>query len=473
MNAVAASAVGVQLQRLVVRYPGAQPRPPISLELAPGGYTLIAGPTGAGKSTLALALGGVLETMTHARVRGGIRVGEHELRTLEPAARSRLTSAVWQHPEAQLAHRTVYDEVCAGLDYRRVPAEEGLRRSREAIELVGLGHLAPERDPLTLSGGEQQRLALAAALVLETPLLVLDEATSQLDPDAIRGFTAAIDRARARRPLTLVAIDHRITPHLGRADRLLVLDAEGRIAFDGDPSTLTSDTGRCTALGLGLPEPAAERRWHEASPPSDPALRMTAVQHRVRDRVLLQASLALPRGAVALVTGPNGSGKTTLLRALAGSITTTGEAVPSRRARIRLGIGSAPQNGGDLALTESVRSELHLVRAASRTPIDTDALLALAGLDHLAHAHPQRLSTGQRQRLSVLLAVAGSPGLLLLDEPTSAQDAAGARRVQDLAAHGAADRVTLIATHEPSTFETIATHRIRLDAGRVTAVETR
>ena len=431
------------------------------------------GPTGCGKSSLALALVGVLQETGSARVTGDIRLDGASLDELERHERPTRIAAIWQRPEAQLFRSTILDEVRAALDFQCVPATEGDRRAREAIRRAGLAHLDEERDPLSLSGGEQQRLALAATLVLRPAVLVLDEVASHLDRTGLERLRAILAETRRRRPLTVIAFDHRPERHAGLADRVVVLDQRGRIALDGTPEEVFGrHAERCRAIGVRLADDEASRGGTDVAPPvvdgGPPALTARSLTlRRGGSRVLREVSFALPLGATALLTGENGAGKSSLLRAVAGDRRgLRGGVEPPDRPRRRAGIGYAPQRGSELMFARTVRDEL-LLALPPRRAADADVLLERAGLRDVACAHPLRLSGGQRQRLSVLLATAGDPALLLLDEPTSAQDARGAERIRALIAHGAEARTTIVATHEGELLRGIATHRIALADGRV------
>lgn len=194
-------------------------------------------------------------------------------------------------------------------------------------------------------------------------------------------------------------------------------------------------------------------------------------------QILYEVDMRLPRGALALITGDNGAGKSTLLRLLAGEHRpTSGRLRPSRRRRLRMGIGYAPQRAGDLMLRSTVLEELCTVIAHGRRGQDPETverateILSAAGLAGCARAHPLWLSGGQRQRLAVTLALAGDPSLALFDEPSSAQDRRGTDRVLELIARGHDERVTVIATHEPEIFEGLATHHVHLDRGRIGSI---
>ncbi|MGO1852757.1 MAG: ATP-binding cassette domain-containing protein [Microbacteriaceae bacterium] len=469
---------GIALRDLTIAYGDSDPVIDIpELELPAGSYTLVTGPTGCGKSTLALALVGLAGEMLDATVSGSIRVAGRDPAELDQAERAALVGAVWQRPEAQLFRRTLLEEVQAGLDFQRIPALDGAERARAALGQVGLSHLDEQRDPLALSGGEQQRLSLAGVLALDPHLLVLDEAFSQLDAPGRNRFTEAIVTLRARRPVTVVAFDHRPDPHLGAADRVIVLDRDGRVALDGAPAQVYSREGeQCRQIGVRIPARTTSSRTtrpaRAVQTAGSPALRIDSLDiTRGRAPVLRNVGLDLPQGAVAILTGPNGAGKSTLLAAIAGSVGPARDTItPPRRRRLRAGIGYAPQRGSELMLASSVQDELRLASPPGTSPSDEELgrLLDEAGLTELTDHHPQRLSGGQRQRLATLLAVAGRPKLLLLDEPTNAQDAHGLERIRALISHHANERVAIVATHEPDELDGIATHRLALHKGRLT-----
>jgi energy-coupling factor transport system ATP-binding protein len=311
-------------------------------------------------------------------------------------------------------------------------------------------------------------------LALEPSVLVLDEAFSQLDDDGQAAFSAALRELRQRRGTTVVALEHRPDPHLDAADRVLVLDGDGTVAIDGEPGRVFAEH-RKLVRRIGVREPTGSGRGRVvgALTPPRPAAgaALSAESLRVvrrRTTVLESVDLELPCGAIATLTGPNGAGKSSLLAAIAGRRRTSrGTIRPGRRLRIGNGIGYAPQRGGELMLTRTVRVEVALAHppCAAPTEGDIDRMLDAAGLLSLADRHPLRLSGGQRQRLSVLLACVGDPGLVLLDEPTHAQDARGVDQVLGLVREGAADRVTVIATHEPEAFDAVATHRLSVRDG--------
>lgn len=201
----------------------------LDLDLPRGSLTLVCGSTGSGKSTLALALAGSPRVSWTGSVEGG------------PAA------VVWQDPGAQMCGRSLLDEVRLPMDYACVPADEADRRARGLIRRVGLARLSEDTDPMRLSGGEQQRLSLAAALAQDAPVLVLDETTSQLDPDGRRVFMRVLDEAAAGR--TIIAADHNPEPYLRRCDRSSSSAPRDASSSTGPDYPITPRSSACAPPG--------------------------------------------------------------------------------------------------------------------------------------------------------------------------------------------------------------------------------
>ncbi len=385
----------------------------LHLDFTNGSYTLICGPTGCGKSTLALALSGELNAQMEGEVSGG------------PVA------VVWQDPGAQLCGRTVVDEVRLPMDYRNVPADVSTRRAHELIADVDLRGVEPERDPVRLSGGEQQRLVLAAALAQECPVLILDEATSQLDHQGREQFETVV---QAHANSTIIAIDHDPTHHLKRADRVIVLGEGGVVCHDGP--TLPDDPARFGIRAPGITLPQYSSRLGAADTGIDLGFG------------------SFPLGSVIAVVGANGSGKSTLLRQLA-----------RRRDLLRRGVAWVPQRGAHYLLRDTVAGELD-VGPGSFSPAEA----GLAGCEQLA---PLSLSGGQRQRLALAHALGqANLSLALLDEPSYSQDLAGTRQVIDLITRDVERRVTLIASHDQLLIDAVATHVATMADGEVRQVAT-
>ncbi|AIQ64062.1 polyamine ABC transporter ATPase [Paenibacillus stellifer] len=218
----------------------------VSLDIDSGEFIALLGRNGSGKSSLTRLLNGI-ETPSAGEV---IVDG---LSTEDPAAIPsirRLVQIVFQNPENQQVGLTAFEDIAFGLSNIGWPHEEMSDRIAWAIRLVGLK--APEDRPVSgLSGGEKQKLALAAVLALAPSYLILDEATSMLDPAARRQFVETLHEVRSKHPFTLIYITHHMDEVMD-ADRWVIF-REGEIAASGTPDELATDPERLSDCGLELP----------------------------------------------------------------------------------------------------------------------------------------------------------------------------------------------------------------------------
>jgi energy-coupling factor transport system ATP-binding protein len=451
------------IRAVTYRYPGAATPAllDVSMDVEPG-LTVIAGPSGGGKSTLLRLLNGLVPHFHGGRIRGAVRVGEHDALRTPTALLARDVGFVFQDPETQFVRTMVEDEVAFALENTAVPADRIGARVEEAMAAAGVLSLAG-RAVATLSGGERQRVAIAAALALNPRVLALDEPTAQLDPDGARAVIEACARL-GRSGTRVVMSEHRVDRLLTLSDRLGVM-TDGRLAGPGpvramlgelvDPPQLV-ELGR--ALGWGtMPMTIAEAaalvpRIGELpaaprpSPRGDAAWEMgrAVIGHGLHP-LLEDVDLAGMSGEIVVLMGPNGGGKTTLLRSIAGLHYPTSGTVRRRSERVAY----LPQDPGVLLHRRSVRAEVEYTLARCHSAEPAAHALGSLGLAAMAERYPGDLSSGQRQRAALAAILAGDPPLVLLDEPTRGMDgnarAALTTLLRRLATGGAA---VVVATHD-------------------------
>ncbi len=491
----------VSISGLGYRYPEAESDSliDVDLEIEPGELIVLAGRSGSGKTTLLRACCGLVPHYHGGDVRGEARVAGLDVRDHGPAELGGAVGLVAQDPETQVVSTTVRAELELPLEIRGEPPAARARAVEEVSLALAMPHLL-ERPVDTLSGGELQRVALAAALVGRPQLVLLDEPTSQLDPVAGDELVGLLRRLNEEWGTAIVLAEHRLERCLGAADRALAM-AGGRIAFDGcprdllrwalehDPALATPGARMFELAGLGEPPVGVKdaRRALRAlgiesreAPPAHPAqngsgpaggpvaleLRNAWVElddgSGPRD-VLRGVDLKIRRGERVALMGRNGAGKTTLLRAAAGRL----EAARGR-ASAPAGCALCPQSPGDLLVRERVGDELP--GDAGRAALDA------TGLDWAEDADPRDLSGGERQRLALAIVMAGRaagdalPGLVCLDEPTRGLDRARKADLAEwsasLAARGAA---VVIATHDVEFAASFAQRVVLLGRGEVIA----
>ena len=404
---------------------------------------MLLGASGSGKSTLLAGMAGLLE--------GGESEGQLRIDGLDPRAARERVGVVLQDPEASLVMGRAGDEVAFGLENRCVPADEIWPRVDEALEMVGFAY-GRDRPTDALSGGEQQRLAIAAALALRPGLLLLDEPTANLDPDGAALVRAALTQVLASGGQTMVLVEHRVAEASRLVDRVVVLQAGGGVLADGPPDKVFAERGdELAEAGVWVPDHPLQPPTRQPGLAAEPLLIADGVGYRYPG----EASLAVGpvdlevRSSEALaIVGPNGSGKSTLalllgglLRPAIGSVAAPdGDPVWRLPAhRLAETIGSVFQDPEHQFLAGTVREELTLGPLRSRNPGAQVArraaeLMERLHLTALAEANPFTLSGGEKRRLSVATALTGEPRVLVLDEPTFGQDRRTAVELLDLLA---------------------------------------
>ena len=414
-------------------YPGAQPAlRDVSLELEPGEVLALLGPSGSGKSTLLRALAGLVPHFHGGRFSGRVVVAGLDTRVARPAELAGAVATVFQDPEDQIVMTIVANEIAFGLENLGVSPAAIWPRVERALTSVDALHLWG-RKTAELSGGELQRVCLASALALEPRLLLLDEPTSQLDPDAAALFLDAVERLGA----TVVLSEHRVARALELATRVVFVDG-GRIVVDA-------------ASAEALEWLRAERPgWTDAcvpvtQAPSDHLVlsaRGISFAYREAMPVLDGVDLDLRRGEIVSLGGPNGSGKSTLARIVSGLLEPQAGTI-----ELRGRPGYLSQDPGRYLVKETVLAEAAL--AVNGDEQRARAALSQVGLGWAAGRHPRDLSSGERERLAVAAVAVAEPDLLVLDEPTRGLDPV---RKTELAAwlerYAASGKAILIATHD-------------------------
>ena len=493
----------------------------VTFDIEQGEVVLLLGPSGSGKSTLTLALNGLIPHAVPATMTGTVEAGGLDTATTHTATLSTHVAMVFQDPDAQIVTGTVYDEVAFGPENLRLPLDEVRARAEDSLRRVGLWERRDE-NPDRLSGGGRQRLAIACALAMGSPLIVLDEPTANLDPQGIDDVYAALTDVVAAGDRAILLVEHNLDAAMGFVTRAIVLDREGAVAFDGPAGEIIrTHADELLAMGVWLPaatlaalrmrgdgipldplpltpdELAAALDAQGVSPAAVPvaapapdaapiirARGLTVTRHRTE--ILHGVDLDIAPGTLTAIVGANGAGKTTLIQALAGVVPP-----PKRRVDVD-GLDPATASPRDLAarigfvfqnpehqfIAHTVFDELaHGLTLRPSTGSGTQAqgprdqritdaeiakrvqeMLARFGLEHKAEVHPFLLSGGEKRRLSVGTALITRPQVLALDEPTFGQDRARASELLALLQGLRAEGTTIV----------IVTHDLQLVAEHAT-----
>ena len=471
----------VRLEQVRVRYPAS--RTPaldgVTLPVASGSRVGVAGRTGAGKSTLALLAAGFIPRVVRATVEGRATVGETDLVTAEPRDLLGRVGIVFATPANQLSASklTVREELAFGLENLAVPRAEMDGRIDAVLARLGISHLA-EREPFALSGGEQQRVAIASIVTMGTEVLVLDEPTAQLDPAGTEAIADLLGEL-ARDGVAVLCTEHDPAV-LQTMDRVAVLEAGGLAALDipgralgsaalpegldppalvrlaeaagADPARAFDEPFVAAALAAhrgpwpldGTREPAGPLAWTPVRERPPLAVELDDVRFSYPDGVeaLRSVSLRIEPGEAVAIVGQNGSGKTTLVKHLNGLLRPTSgrvllggsDATSESISRLAETVGFVFQNPDDQLFERSVEREASFGPRRMGLPADTvtrlvDQAIELAGLSGVRATNPYDLDLSTRKLVGLASVLATDPAVVVLDEPTTGQDGPGVARV--------------------------------------------
>lgn len=518
--AVGHHGVDVLLTEFGWHHPGRETPSLLSLtaRIRPGERVMLLGPSGAGKSTLLRAMAGVEQDPD-----GESRSGDLRINGVDPREARGSVGFMHQDPETQVILARVGDDVAFGLENLAVPREQIWPRVTEALKQVGLD-LPLEHSTTELSGGQKQRLALAGTIAMRPGLLLLDEPTASVDERGAVELRDAVDRVVRQAGTTLVVVEHRVGLWESVVDRVIVLDDNGRIAFDGPTrDVLVNARHLLQQQGTWVPEWTPRTRPAPARDTSAAPLleaRELAVsrdqpggrwvaRRRRRERkawakerdtgphtypiaagspAACDITFTVRAGQALAVTGENGAGKSTLALTLAGLLLPTegevhataalADGVPGdpslwEGSELITRIGTVFQHPEHQFLCSTVRAELEYgpLQAARRGAgpgVDEeriDELLDRLDLTDIADANPFTLSGGQKRRLSVATVLAASPHVLILDEPTFGQDAQTWRELVNLLVEELENgTAVVVVTHDRDLVRALNAAEVRLGA---------
>ncbi|MEI7771466.1 MAG: ABC transporter ATP-binding protein, partial [Chloroflexales bacterium] len=209
----------IELSHVSYRYPGAAAAAihDLTLSIAEGEFLLVCGPSGAGKSSFLRLLNGLVPHFYGGRFSGGVRLWGRDTLQHQPRDMADLVGFVFQDPESQFVVDVVEDEIVFGMENLGLPQTIMRRRAEEVLDQLGISHLRRQRVS-ALSGGEKQRVAIAAVLAAQPRALVLDEPTSQLDPHGAEEVLTALQKLNADLGLTIILCEHRLERVVQYAD---------------------------------------------------------------------------------------------------------------------------------------------------------------------------------------------------------------------------------------------------------------
>lgn len=446
----------------------------VNLRVEKGEFLGIMGPSSVGKTTLCLTFTGIIPQRVPGLFKGNVRVLGLDVKEIDVTELTRRVGVVFEDPESQFIMSTVEDELVIGLEPLNLSREEIRDRILWALDLVGLDKSFLNRSPLQLSGGEKQRVAIAAMLAKEPEILVLDEPTSDLDPLGKEEVLNVIKRIRDELDITIVVVEHESEILAELADRLVLL-YDGKVVLEGSPKEFFSEVPKLISIGVYPPQ--ITQLFYQLGRNSPPITLSEALKYEVlklkkavmearpikgvgdiivecrnvsfsyeEDKFALKnVNLKIRLGEYIGLVGPNGSGKTTLAKIIAGLLKPSKGIVYINGKRIeeydKLSLSSLVgyvfQNPDHQLFNQTVWDEVAFglkLRGLSGDELESRVrrTLEIVGLQELAEEHPFFLSKGEKRRLALASILALEPKVLIVDEPTTGQDRGFSYRILSL-----------------------------------------
>ena len=484
----------------------------ISGEMSQGSFTMVMGHSGAGKSTLCCAINGLVPRFLRGDYTGRVMAEGMEAGKNSVPDMARAVGIVLQDFEAQLFSTNVELEVAFGLENQCLPRTAMEERIHAYLRVVGLEELL-RRDTATLSGGQKQRLAIGSVLAMETPVLVMDEPTTDIDPEGRHHILSLIRRLRTReRTLVVTDLDAEAAVH---ADQIWLLK-DGQLASKGTPAEILTDSSLIESCGIrplgtialfqamnwpGQPltveDAATEIENHRLYCPHRPE--REAISALASGKVILETrnlsyrysagstnalsdiDLTIHEGDFVAMLGQNGSGKTTLakhfnglLKPTAGEMFVRGRPVNNyRRDELAREVGYVFQNPDHQIFAPTVGEEVSFgprILGIDRKTLERNIAEALdaTGLSGFEDKNPFLLNRGERQRVAVASILAVKPAVIILDEPTTGLDYVHQRDTMEMLKRlNQLGHTIIVITHAMWIAEAYARRSILMKEGRI------
>jgi energy-coupling factor transport system ATP-binding protein len=471
----------------------------INLEINQGEFFGLIGPTGAGKTTLCLAMNGIVPQFYGGRFFGYVSVAGYDTVDNPISQLARHVGQVFEDPETQLISTSVRNEIAFAMENLKMSRDEILACIPEVLESVRLSG-TEEKHPSELSGGQKQRLAIAAALAVRPDLLVLDEPTSQLDPVGSHEVFETVRELNKSQGRTILMSSHAAEEMAEYADRIAIL-SKGEIIACGTPDEIYADIERLISNDLRPPQIAStfylmqkksikfsnipvrisdgKTLLNKIHPQfnvtethfstsqtvvNHPVFSVKNLTHVYADgtKALNKVSLDINEGEYVLIVGQNGAGKSTLvkhflnlLKPTEGSVCVCGTNTTELSvSELACHIGYVAQNPDNQIFNTTVSGEVsfalrNLGYNAEEIETRTTESLKAMGLLEQRSVHPLSLPKGDRARVVIAAILAMKPDTIIFDEPTTGQDYRGARYILDISRelHSMGKTVIVITHH--------------------------
>ncbi len=472
----------------------------VSLEIPDGSFVLVIGPSGAGKSTFLRTLNGLVPHFYGGRWSGKLSVAGRDPISLGPEGMADTVGFVGQDPEAHFVAETVEQELAFTMENFATPRPLMRKRVEEVLDQLKLSSLRHRRID-TLSGGEKQRTAIASVMTLQPEILVLDEPTSQIDPQGADEVLTLLRQLNEDLGLTIVVSEQRLERVAQYADYILAFPGLGEEPIWGEPRDVLSKVNYVpplVALGkalgwhpLPLTQKEARRFVSTVTVPEDghsniapgrgTVVRLDRVHFSYGDNEVFRGiSLEIRQGEVLAIMGRNGVGKTTLLKLVVGLLKpgqgdikrwANGLAMGDSLEEITAKISYVPQDPTAIFFADTVAEEIAFTRRQHGLPsTPPETMVRALKLHDVLNRYPRDLSGGERQRAAIAAMTAYDPDVILMDEPTRGLDYLVKKELtQFLRSKASEGKAVVMATHDTELVGECADRVVILGNGEIVA----
>ncbi|MDW0108887.1 ABC transporter ATP-binding protein [Sporosarcina aquimarina] len=504
----------IRVEQLKYKYPGSDHfvLDELSFTVERGDFIGIAGENGAGKTTLCYALSGLVPHFFKGSYGGNVFIGDLEVYTHSMSEITARVGLVFDNPFSQMtgAKYTVYDEIAFGLENLGVPREEMHRRIQKCMKQLKIEELW-NVNPFYLSGGQLQRVAIASVMAMKPDILILDEPTSQLDPQGAEEVFQVVEQLSAQ-GVTIMMAEQKIEKLAAYSDRILLMN-KGKLICEGTPAEIFS---RDDLDDYGIEPPvytsaARSLKFRQHTPANLPVVlgemptfgleklslpfpHEEAVDVKTAEIVVSDLSFSYEKdseiikginlklsGKPLAIIGQNGAGKTTLVKLLKalvkpqkGEITVDGvKTTDTTAAKLAAVIGLIFQNPNDQIFKSKVLDEvmfgpLNIGQSPETAKANALKMLDRVGMASKKDENPYDLSLAERKLVAVASVLAMDTKVVIFDEPTIGQDAMGKVKlsllINELYAQG---KLVVCILHDMDFVAETFEHTVILGGGRV------
>jgi len=470
----------IKIDKLVFPHEERSALQKIDFEINKGDFIVITGEVASGKSILLQSITGAIPHYHNAELTGNVTIMGQDVKDIPLNKMSDYVGYMMQEPQNQIISLNVDEEVAFGLANLEIPLEQINQTVTKTLEFVGLKGYE-NRQTASLSGGQAQRVVLAGILALNTPILILDQPTAELDPQGRYELYKRLGHLNKTQNLTIVLVMDRIEEVITYANRVFYMK-DGQIAKQYSPEEYYKE--RVVLL-------EQRRKQHtplnpELGKPKEVIAKITNVSYQYKNSLLgcEDINLEIYKGDFLAVVGLNGSGKSTLAKLLIGllkpsqgEIKVFGQPLNKKNlTTIRAITGFLFQNPDYQIFASTLEEEVGFSLKLGGEQHDVvakkiDECLQFVGLLDYKRMHPQRLSRGQRQLLALASILVSDPEFIIADEPTSGLDENQGYMIMDkLFALSRKGKTILVITHDLTMAENYSNrlvamhnHRLKLD----------